>query len=217
MNDKTASAKSDQILDVAEELFALYGYDGVTMRQIASQADVDVALASYYFGKKLDLFYTVFNRRAEVLSKWRRAALIEKQAKADGKPQTLEEIIEAFLLPLKIAQESGESGWRNYLALLAYVLTSPVWNKILMPSVFDKRVAEFLDALRAIFPEAEEHKLHWCYQYMSGSMALIMAQTGRIDRISDGLCQASDFDAAYRHMVPFLAAGFRTVCGPESR
>ncbi|MFT7176774.1 MAG: AcrR family transcriptional regulator, partial [Halioglobus sp.] len=52
--------KRERILDVAEELFALHGYDGVTMRQVSSGAKVDVALANYHFGKKLDLFHAVF-------------------------------------------------------------------------------------------------------------------------------------------------------------
>ncbi len=213
MTNKGKGSKSQRILDVAEELFALHGYDGVTMRQIAKGANVDVALANYHFGKKLDLFYAVFNRRAEVLSSWRREALLASREKAAGKPQTLEQIIEAFLLPLKVAQESGDPGWRNYLALLAYVMTSPIWNKILMPEVFDKRVGEFVEALKSALPNARDDDIHWCYQYVSGALALTLAQTGRIDRLSDGTCLSSDFDAAYDHMIPFVAAGFRAVCG----
>ena len=42
MSRKNPSPKSERILDVAEELFALHGYDGVTLRQIAKGAGVDV-------------------------------------------------------------------------------------------------------------------------------------------------------------------------------
>lgn len=213
MSKKDKGAKSERILDVAEELFALHGYDGVTMRQIASGAKVDVALANYHFGKKLDLLYAVFNRRAELLSTSRREVLLASKKKAGGKPQTLEQIIEAFLLPLKLAQESGDPGWRNYLALLAYVMTSPIWNKVLMPDIFDKRVGEFIEALKLALPNAREEDIHWCYHYVSGALALTLAQTGRIDRLSGGKCLSSDFDAAYERMIPFIAAGFREVCG----
>ena len=204
-------SKSKQILDAAEELFARHGYYGVTMRQIAQKADVDVALTSYYFGKKLDLFYAVFNRRAEILSAWRREAL--RKSQGDKDEQTLEQIIEAFLQPLKIAQETGDPGWRYYLALLAQVMNSAEWNEALMPTVFDKRVKEFVAALKQALPNADDDKIHWCYHYVSGALALTLAQTGRIDRLSGGLCQSSDFDAAYDNMIPFVAAGFRSVCG----
>ena len=105
MSKKSPSAKSERILDVAEELFALHGYDGVTLRQIATGAGVDVALASYHFGKKLDLFNAVFQRRAGDLNAARLSALREAQEQAGGKGPSVEQIIEAFLRPLEIAQE----------------------------------------------------------------------------------------------------------------
>jgi AcrR family transcriptional regulator len=213
MSKKDKGEKSERILDVAEELFALHGYDGVTMRQISTGANVDVALANYHFGKKLDLFYAVFNRRAELLSTTRRELLLASQKEAKDTPQTLEQIIEAFLLPLKFAQETGDPGWKNYMALLAYVMTSPIWNKKLMKDNFDKRVGEFIDALKTAFPNAKDEDIHWCYHYVSGALALTLAQTGRIDRLSGGKCLSSDFDAAYDRMIPFVAAGFREVCG----
>lgn len=213
MSKKGKGEKSERILDVAEELFALHGYDGVTMRQISTGAQVDVALANYHFGKKLDVFYAVFNRRAELLSNTRRELLLKSQQDATKKPQTLEQIIAAFLLPLKFAQETGDPGWKNYMALLAYVMTSPIWSKILMKDNFDKRVGEFIEALKLAFPKAKDEDIHWCYHYVSGALALTLAQTGRIDRLSGGLCLSTDFDAAYDRMIPFVAAGFREVCG----
>lgn len=206
MKAKNDISKSECILDAAEELFALHGYDGVTMRQIATLAKVDVALANYHFGRKLDLFHAVFDRRAEILSNSRRQLLTNGET-------TLENIIEAFLLPLKMAQKTGDPGWRNYLALIAYVMTSPVWSKVMMKKVYDKRVGEFIDALKVVLPNADEEKLHWCYHYVSGALALTLAQTGRIDKLSKGKCHSTDFDTAYEHMIPFIAAGFRAVCG----
>jgi len=46
----------EAILSSAREQFALHGYDKATMRGIATEAKVDVALISYYFGSKSELF-----------------------------------------------------------------------------------------------------------------------------------------------------------------
>lgn len=46
----------EQILAAARRQFSRHGYDGATMRAIAADAEVDVALVSYYFGSKGDLF-----------------------------------------------------------------------------------------------------------------------------------------------------------------
>jgi AcrR family transcriptional regulator len=207
------TSKRERILDVAEELFAKHGFDGVTMRQIANAAEVDVALASYHFGKKREVFNAVFMRRADMLNHSRREVLYARE----GKEQTLEQIIEAFLLPLKLAQETGDPGWRNYLALLAYIMASPVWSKEMMPKMYDKLVEEFVDALRGVLPGASDECIYWCYHYLSGALTLTLAQTGRIDRLSKGKCRSSDFDAAYEYMVPFVAAGFRAVCGEQKK
>jgi AcrR family transcriptional regulator len=46
----------EAILDAAREQFAQHGFGGATMRAIAAQAGVDLALVSYYFGSKSGLF-----------------------------------------------------------------------------------------------------------------------------------------------------------------
>lgn len=213
MSRKNPSPKSERILDVAEELFALRGYDGVTLRQIASGAGVDVALASYHFGKKQDLFNAVFQRRAVALNESRLSALRQCQASAGKQGPTVEQIIEAFLRPLEIAQETGDDGWKNYLALIAYINNSPYWGERMMSKLFDKLVLAFIDALRKALPGALDEDLFWCYHNLSGALTLTLAQTGRIDKLSGGRCRSDDFQAAYDHMIPFTAAGFREVCG----
>src|SRR5215213_5901244 len=46
----------ESILDAARAQFAQHGYGGATLRAIATDAGVDVALVSYYFGSKSGLF-----------------------------------------------------------------------------------------------------------------------------------------------------------------
>ena len=215
MSKRAPSPKSERILDAAEELFALHGYDGVTLRQIATKAGVDVALANYHFGKKLDLFNAVFQRRAGDLNESRLNALRDCQQRAGEKGPSVEQIIEAFLRPLEIAQETGDDGWKNYLALIAYINNSPYWGQKMMSKLFDNLGLEFIEALRVALPGAKDEDLFWCYHNLSGALTLTLAQTGRIDKLSGGKCRSSDFQAAYDHMIPFTTAGFRQVCGIE--
>lgn len=208
----TEISKSERILDAAEQLFAIHGYDGVTMRKIASDAEVDVALASYHFGRKIDVFNAVFQRRADVLNNSRLEALRECQRQAGEQGPSVEQIISAFLRPLETAQEASDQGLKNYLALIAYVNNSPVWGEKMMSTLFDDLVHEYIEALKKALPEAKEEDIYWCYQNMSGALTLTFAQTGRIDTLSNGKCNSSDFKAAYDNMIPFMAAGFINVC-----
>lgn len=44
--------KQIQILQVAERLFAEKGFDGTSIRDIAKEASINIAMVSYYFGSK---------------------------------------------------------------------------------------------------------------------------------------------------------------------
>ncbi|HXS35703.1 MAG TPA: TetR family transcriptional regulator [Flavipsychrobacter sp.] len=51
------------IIDAAEKLFATRGYDGTSVRDIAQEAGINIAMISYYFGSKEKLMEAVFEHR----------------------------------------------------------------------------------------------------------------------------------------------------------
>lgn len=53
-----------RILDAAHRLFAKLGYEQVTMRMIAAEADANIALINRYFGSKRELFAEVLAGRS---------------------------------------------------------------------------------------------------------------------------------------------------------
>jgi AcrR family transcriptional regulator len=56
--------KREHILVIAEELFAEKGFDGTSVRDIAQQAGVNLAMISYYFGSKEKLLESLIEFRA---------------------------------------------------------------------------------------------------------------------------------------------------------
>lgn len=212
---KTPSRKQ-RILDAAEQLFAEHGYDGVTLRSIATLADVDVALTNYHFGSKNGLFRSVFERRAVVLNDVRTKALDACLATAAPHAPDLEAVIEAYLRPLGDIQSSADDGWRHYLSLVAWVNSSTEWGNELMTEYFNPFVQRFIEALRQALPNADEQALFWGYQFMSGALTLTFADTRRLDRLSGGVASSAEAAIGYDHMVPFIAAGFHRICGTPS-
>jgi AcrR family transcriptional regulator len=208
-------SRKRRILDAAELLFAEHGYDGVTLRKIATLADVDVALTNYHFGSKDGLFRAVFERRAMVLNAARMDALDACLAAAGDAGPTLEAVIDAYLRPLGTIQSSADDGWRHYLSLVAWVNSSTEWGNELMNAYFNPFVQRFIEALRAALPDASESALHWGYQFMSGALTLTFADTRRMDHLSGGTASSGDAAVGYAHMIPFIAAGFERICGTE--
>lgn len=63
MQENKTQVKIEDILDVAEKLFAEQGFEAVSVREISKAADINVAMISYYFGSKEKLYEDVVNRK----------------------------------------------------------------------------------------------------------------------------------------------------------
>ena len=55
--------KQVQIIETAERLFADRGFDGTSVRDIAEEAGINIAMISYYFGSKEKLMEAIFELR----------------------------------------------------------------------------------------------------------------------------------------------------------
>jgi AcrR family transcriptional regulator len=202
----------DRLLDAAERLFARHGFYGVSVRDITKAAEVDVALVSYHFGSKRELFASVFRRRAEQLNPERLAMLDEVRRTAVPGTPTLEQIVNAFTYPLLERSARGGPGWKSYFGLVAQVNNSPEWAPMLMTQHFDPLVEKFIAALREALPGCAPREIYWGYQFLSGALTLTFAETGRIDRLSGGLCKSADLDSVHERLAPFVAAGLQALC-----
>jgi AcrR family transcriptional regulator len=205
----------EQILDAAEYLFSKHGLYGVTLKDVAKRVGVHHTLLNYYFEDKKKLFDAVFARRAVVTSERRMQALEEYEAAAGGKP-TVEGALRAFLdTDLDLYIEGGE-GWKNYAALGAQVANAPEWGAELMDEHFDPVVLRLIALLRKALPDCSEADIFWGYHFVTGALMLTLARTGRIDKLSGGLCRSDDFVAVKDRMASFMAAGFLATCAERS-
>jgi AcrR family transcriptional regulator len=202
----------ERILDAAEVLFAQHGLYGVTLKEVAAAVGVHHTLLNYYFEDKKTLFDAVFARRAVVTSERRMRVLDDYDASTD-KP-TVEGALHAYLdtdLDLYI---TGGDGWKNYAQLTAQVANTPVWVAQLMDENFDPVVLRLIGLLKRALPECDEEDIFWGYHFVSGALMLTLARTGRIDKLSGGLCKSEDFAAVKERMASFMAAGFLAICRP---
>lgn len=204
---------TEQILDVAEQLFSQHGLYGVTLKDVASRVGVHHTLLNYYFTDKQTLFDAVIARRAGVTSGLRMQALDEYEAATGGKP-TVEGALHAFLdTDLDLYIQGGEN-WKNYGALSA-LASNTSYGAELMDRHFDPVVLRLIDLLKKAMPDCAEEDIFWGYHFVTGALMLTLARTGRIDRLSGGLCQSDDYDAVKSRMATFMAAGFRQICKPR--
>lgn len=208
---------TEQILDAAEYLFSRHGLHGVTLKDVAKEVGVHHTLLNYYFDDKQKLFDEVFGRRAVVTNKVRMKALEEYENEVgDGVP-TLEGALRAFLdINLDLYGDGGEK-WRNAGTLAALVASTPEWGAEMFDHWFDPVVLRLVDLLKRALPDAAEEDIFWGYHFVSGALMLTLARTGRIDKLSGGVCHSDDYEAVKDRLAPFMAAGFKAVCEQKSR
>ncbi|PKP99595.1 MAG: TetR family transcriptional regulator [Alphaproteobacteria bacterium HGW-Alphaproteobacteria-13] len=203
----------EQILDAAEYLFSKHGFHGVTLKDVAKRVGVHHTLLNYYFDDKKTLFDAVFARRAVVTIDRRMQALDDYERAAGGKP-TVEGALHAFLdTDLDLYIQGGE-GWRNYGAFGAQASNSPEGAEF-MDKYFDPIVLRLIEILKKALPDAAEEDIFWGYHFVTGALMLTLARTGRIDKLSDGLCRSEDYEAVKARMARFMAAGFRDICNQK--
>jgi len=199
----------EQILDAAEYLFSKRGIYGVTLKDVAQRVGVHTSLLHYYFEDKRDLFDAVIARRAPVTAERRINAMAAYEREAGGHP-TVEGALHAFLdTDLDLFFAGGE-GLRNYAALGAHIANTEEGGEVL--NYFDPVVLRLIDLLKKALPDCAEEDLFWGYHFVTGALMLTVGRTGRIDKLSGGLCRSDDYIAVKARMAAFMAAGFAAIC-----
>lgn len=196
----------EQILDAAEYLFSKNGLHGVTLRDVAKRVGIHTTLVHYYFDDKQHLFEEVFARRAHVTS-GRRMEAMEKYEEEAGDNITVEGALHAFLDTDFDLYYEGGTHWMNYAAFCARVSNTPEGAE-LMDKHFDPVVLKLVDLLKRALPDYSEEDIFWGYHFVTGALMNTLARTGRIDKLSGGICKSDDFPAVKKRMARFMAAGF---------
>jgi AcrR family transcriptional regulator len=205
-----AHATRDRILDSAEKLFAARGYHGVSMREITLDAGVPLALSTYHFATKGQLYGQVIERRgvshAAQMLKYLDDALAES---ANGRPDA-ERIVRAFCASIFERLVNGGPGWRRYIRLTAWSAEASQNEKFLRPlnDLFDPVLERYVQALRASYPEMLAVDFYSGFYFVQAALVYTVGATGGIDRVSHGALRSRDFERILPRLVAFLTSGF---------
>ena len=194
------------ILRSAEELFANGGLHGTSIRDIAIDADVPPALVLYHFKSKDELYQEIFRYRAKALGEVREkrlSLLLRKTARPD-----LREVLDAMVRPwIELRYEPGGVA---YARLIAREVSDPgEASRGIIGKTLDPIASRFLQVLVDAAPELPEAKVHWAYHFLIAALVWIMANTGRIGRLSGGRCEVDDPETVIRETVDFFASGIQ--------
>jgi AcrR family transcriptional regulator len=193
-----------EILVNAERLFAEFGYNRVSIRDIANAANVPIALVGYYFGRKEELFATIFeHRRAYIEERIERLKAINLDA-----PDPVVEIVRAWAEPAMNVRSS--SSGETFSLLVARI----VWDQEgvaqrMLQRYYDPLVEVFIEAMMRALPDCDRVTIVWGYEYAIGVLLMHVADR-RVERLSAGQAISGD-PARLEDLVSFIASGFRAL------
>jgi AcrR family transcriptional regulator len=194
------------LLAAGERLFAERGFAGVSVRQIAADAGVNWSLVGYYFRGKHGLLAEIYRRHCATLNAERARLLAD--ARRSG--LALEAVIEAFVRPALAEIQGRKGGQFSRLRAMLAAEDAPLFTQLVAAN-FDQSSRTFVAALGECLPGLPADDVLWRFHFMLGTIYYSASSPQRIKAFSRGRCDPGDIDATVGHLVPFLAAGFRSA------
>jgi AcrR family transcriptional regulator len=194
------------ILLAAEKLFAQRGYHAVTIRQIAEEAGVPLALVGYYYGQKHELFHAIFEHWNDTIEE--RLAELHRIPDAPQDPRTLMHIVGAFVGPVLRLRASAEGEYYALLVARELYHATAETDRVLR-AYFDPLANAFIDALHRVLPHASRGQVAWCYQFALGALLHHLSDT-RVERLSRGESTPGD-PATGALLNRFIVGGIRAA------
>ncbi len=192
-----------RIFDAAEQQFALHGFEGASIRDIAQRAGVTGALVSHHGGGKVELFEQVVARRADALARLRIEALNEARAE---KVLELRDVLTCFVAPFLDKVLHDGSQWQAYGRLIAHVSSDQRWHA-LARVCFDPTAKMFLNEISVVLPGVPKERLSAGFVFMVSAMLSLCEAQWRIATLSE----TPDVEGLVDTLLDFCEAGFRAV------
>ncbi len=149
------SSTRTRLLDAAEILFARKGYDSVSIREIAGEADVNLAAINYHFQGKRNLYVEVLRRRLSPKREKLLAALDEVEAAGADQPR-LEMLIRAFV-GTHLEDALNMPGGLMGLHLMSREMSEPRHGaRVLLEELIGPVRTKMRGLFRELLPEAGE-------------------------------------------------------------
>ena len=205
--EEAQAATKAAVFGAAERLFALHGFQNVSVRDITAEASVNLASVNYHFGSKDALLFAIFRKRTGELNRERARMLHEANERHGGKPP-VREILEAlFAPPLRWSDPANDRRISMQFIIRARSEGTADMRDALQNDV--SHLERFASALIAAQPELPRETVYWRLHFALGMVHNNrFAEFDRLHHLSGGVTREGDVKALLNRMLDFAEAGF---------
>jgi AcrR family transcriptional regulator len=170
-----AGDTKSRILDAAETLFIDCGYEAMSLRQITSRAEVNLAAVNYHFGSKESLIHSMLSRRLDRLNE-ERVKLLDRFDQMLGERLTCEHVLGAMFIPALRLSRDPRVGGKAFLRLLGRAYTDPsAFIRDFLNAHYASVAVRFFDAFQRALPHLPREELGWRLHFAIGALSGVLA------------------------------------------
>jgi AcrR family transcriptional regulator len=205
--EEAQAATKAAVFGAAERLFALHGFQNVSVRDITAEAGVNLASVNYHFGSKDALLFEIFRKRTGELNRERARMLHEAGERHAGTPP-VRDILEAYFAPpLRWSDPGNERRISIQFIIRARSEGTAEMREAIQNDV--SHLARFADALIAALPGTPRETVYWRLHFALGMVHNNrFAEFDRLHHLSGGITREGDVKALLNRMLDFAEAGF---------
>ncbi|MFQ5416636.1 MAG: TetR/AcrR family transcriptional regulator [Myxococcota bacterium] len=198
----------EQLLEVAERLFAERGYGATSARQITIEADANIAAVHYHFGGKPQLLQAVLTRRLEPVNRERLRRLDALERAGGAAPPDVDAILTAFLAPaLRLGARADNPVARVSRLLGRIHVEAPEGIREAVLAPFEAVQRRFVEALAKTLPDVPQSEIFLRLRFAMGVMIHIVTGIQEAQSLREFEPDRAESDLL-QPVVSFLTAGF---------
>ncbi|MEK6170656.1 TetR/AcrR family transcriptional regulator [Vibrio cholerae] len=192
-------------MDVAEGLFAEYGFNDTSLRTITSKAGVNLASVNYHFGDKKTLVRAVLNRYLEAFMPEMKQSLERLNERDD---YDMAEVFEALRAPLRSLSELRPNGTSRFMLLIGRGYTDVQGHlRWFITNRYNDVLTLFTDSVLKANPNLTRETLFWRLHFTLGTCVFTMASSQALAEIAENdFGSKVDPKSVVDQLIPYLAA-----------
>jgi AcrR family transcriptional regulator len=204
--DPSASAgkrsSAQTIIEAAERLCATHGIEAVSVRDIAAEAGVAIAVIYHHYQSKGNLLRTIFRARFDEVKDEYESLLTQLEGQ---KSPAVQDIVRALLQPLNHWRGPEGQAARQFYILALISQIPELRNDIDVWVVGLRRV---VDLLRRALPHLKEADICWRLHFTMKLRHQSDLDMARLSIVSKGLCRSDDREETLVRAVAYAQAAF---------